>query len=178
MATARTICTDALTEIGVLAANEVMDAATATYALRRFQQQIDTWAADTYALNIFTRVLTTIPSGTTSMTIGTDGTPDIVTTRPVWISAINYFVPGSSPPVETPMGQMDEDAYASLSIKTLPNALPTMWFYDATAPNGTLIFWPQVDQDVDIAIYKKSGVTEPVTLDDEVSAPPAYTEAF
>jgi hypothetical protein len=178
MATARSICTDALIELGVLAANEVMDAPTSELVLRRFQYQLDTWNADGDTLNLFPRITATILSGTTQLTIGQSGTPDINTPRPVFIKAINYINPGSSPAVEVPMGQMDQDAYANLSIKQLSNTLPTLWFYDQTVPNGTLIFWPQVSQNVQIVIYVQRGTTSPATLDDEVSGPPAYIEAF
>ena len=44
-------------------------------------------------------------------------------------NTLNYLIPGSSPAVEVPIGQMDEDAYAALSIKALPSALPIQSFY-------------------------------------------------
>jgi hypothetical protein len=160
-----------------LGVNEAMGAPYLDLVLLRFQNLLDSWQAERLTLFNFTRVTSTLPSGTSTRTIGPTG--QIVTTaNPVFITAINYVVPGTSPAVETPMGQMDEDAYANLPIKDLSSSLPTEWFFNRGATTGTLTFWPVVDQAVEIAIYVNFGVGVPATINDTVVGPPGYPEAF
>jgi len=178
MALARIIIQDALTEIGVYSTGEAMSAADAHLGLLRFQNLIDAWAADRLTLYITPRVAFTIPSGTSEMTIGEDLPVDIETVRPTFLQGLNWIVPGSSPEVEVPMGQMDYDQYMALSIKELPSSLPTQFFFSNGFPNATLFFWPQVTQDVDCALYYPHGVGSPATLFSDVIGPAGYQEAF
>lgn len=175
--TVRTIATDALREIGAIGIGDAMPATEAELALLRFQNQLDAWQAE--SLTIATpavQVAFTIPANTQNVTIGPGAS--INTQLPVWIEAINYVVPGTSPEVETPMGQMDAMAYANLSIKGLPNALTTLYYYERTAPTGTIFFWPAVTQNLKVYLYLPQGPGVPATLDTVVTGPPGYAEAF
>jgi hypothetical protein len=177
MATAaRAIIQQALATIGAYTPGEEIQPADSDIGLIWLQNQLDAFAADRLWLNVQTRVTATIPSGTTQMTIGTGG--DINTTRPVFITGINYLIPGANPPVETPMGRMDDDSYMNLSIKTLSSSLPTQFYYNETFPLGTLNFWPQVSQNVSIALYIPQQTISATTLDSVVQGPPGYMEAF
>ena len=178
MPTTREILTDALLEIGIGAAGEVNSADTMQVALRYFQRQLNAWQADNLSLAVSNRVTYTLPSGTQSSTIGPTG--DIVTQRPVFVDQINYLVPGSTPPVEVPMGPMSDQQFQNLSIKTLSSSLPTEYYYQTsiTGENGTLTWWPVVTQDVELALYLQAGVSEPTTLDTVLTVPPAYADAF
>lgn len=177
MASVRSIISDALTEIGVLAAGEPLSAADAALGLRRFQHQLDAWQAEPLTLYSFTRTTYALPSGTSSRTIGPSGNITVAM-NPMFISAINFLVPASSQAVETPMGRMNDDQYAALSIKALSSSLPTQWFFNTGAVNGTLTFWPVISQSVTIAIYCNFGVSVPTTLDDDLVGPPGYQDAF
>jgi len=175
--TVRTIGTDALREIGAIGIGQEMPATEAELVLLRFQNQLDAWQADRLTINTpAVQIAYTIPSGTQNVTIGPGGT--INTQRPVWITAINYVIPGTNPEVETPMGQMDAEAYAALTIKALPNQLTTLFYYEPSAPLGTLFFWPKVTQNLKIYLYLPQGQNVPATLDTVVQAPPGYAEAF
>lgn len=178
MPTTRAILTDALLEIGIGAQGEVNTADTMQVALRYFQRQLNAWQADALSLAVSNRVTYTLPSGTSESTIGPTG--DIVTQRPVFVNQINYIVPGSTPPVEVPMGPMDDQQFQNLSIKSLTSSLPTEYYYQTsmTVENGTITWWPVVTQDVDLAIYLQLGMTEPPTLDTVLTVPPAYADAF
>lgn len=177
--TAREFCELALLEINVLAAGESMSAKMEQFAFTRFQQQLNSWQADALTLAVQNRTTFTVPSGTSTVTIGPDAA-DITAIRPVYIQGINYVVPGSDPPVETPMGAMDDDQYMVLSIKTLESSLPTLYYYQTsvTGANGEIFLWPTVTQDVEIALYLPTGVAEPATLTSTVQGPPGYAEAF
>jgi hypothetical protein len=177
MATVLSLAEDAYREIGAIGLQDTIGADLGALALVRFQHQLESWQAESLTLFNFTRVSYTLPSGTSSRTIGPTG--DIVTAQnPVIMNGINYVVPGTNPGVETPMGRMMADQYQELSIKQLPNSLPTLWFFNPGATNGTLTFWPVVTQNVDLALYIYFGVGSPVTLSDTVIGPPGYEEAF
>lgn len=177
MPTARVICTDALLEIGIGAQGEVVSADSLQIALRYFQRQLNAWQADELSLAVSNRVTYTLPSGTASSTIGPTG--DIVTQRPVFVNQINYIVPGSTPPVEVPMGPMSDQQFQNLSIKSLSSSLPTQYYFQtAYAADGTITWWPVVTQDVDLALYLQAGVDEPTTLDTLLTSPAAYQDAF
>lgn len=184
MALVSAIATQALIEIGVL--DPADPAPTTNYptyytiALDRIQSMIDEWAADRLTLSLQLRTQFTLPSGTSSITIGTGGTVNLASGRPMWLNTVNYVIPGSSPAVEVPIGQMDEDAYAALSIKSLPSALPIQSFYQTNLSDafGTLFVWPQVTQNVDIVIYSPQAVTVPASLSTDLIGPPGYRSAF
>jgi hypothetical protein len=99
--------------------------------------------------------------------------------RPMWINAISFLIPGSSPAIEVPIGMMDEDAFSSLSIKGLPSALPTQSFYQTNLADahGTLFLWPQ-PQSLSIVLYTPQAVGVPASLDSILQGPPGYQDAF
>ena len=174
--TALDIITDAFVEIGAYSPGDTIAARHAQLGLLRFQNQLDSWQADQLSLNLQTPLNYTLPSGSNSFTIGPTG--NIVSARPVWIQAMNYVIPGTSPATEVPMGAMDSDAYESLSQKTLPSSLPQMYYLNATMPNASVAVWPQVTQNVALVIYVEQGIDIPATLTTVVSGPQGYAEAF
>ncbi len=179
MPTVRAIATDALTEIGVLAEGESMNASQGALTLLRIQHMIDAWAADRLMLAIQTRTTFVLTSGSSSVTLGPVGAT-VTMPRPVYLNSLAYVVPASSPAVESPIALMDQDQYAHLSIKSLPSALPTQAFYQTSLDTvlGTLFFWPQVTQNVTIALYTPTAMGVPTTLDSILTGPPGWQEAF
>lgn len=183
MPTVRQHVTSALQEIGVLAPGESLSAPLGAIGLERFKNQLDSWQADRLSLAVQARVMFTLPSGTSSVTIGTGGsvvTTPATTTAPMWLDTVNYINPGSDPEQEVPVGIMDRDTYAGLTIKELGSALPLQCFYQRsnTTALGTLFVWPQVTQNVEMVLYSPQGVGVPTTLDSVVVGPPGYAEAF
>ena len=178
MATVLSIATDAAREIGLIGDGDSLGASAGATILTRFQNQLDSWQAEQLTLFNFVRTVYTLTASTQTRTIGPSPAQIVVPANPVFINGINYLVPGSNPAVETPMGRMMADQYQDLSIKGLSNSLPTQWFFNPGAVNGTLTFWPVVNQSVNIAIYTYFGVGVPATLADIVVGPPGYPEAF
>ncbi len=178
MPTVRAIAADALMEIGALGQNETMSAADAMLALTRIQSMIDGWAADRLTLSVQAAITISWPASTSTRTIGPGG--DISAQRPVWINTMNFVVPGSSPAVETPMAQLDEDQYAQLTIKALQSALPQQFFYQTSIDTavGTLFIWPQPTQTIELRLYAPQAVGVPATLDSILTGPPGYQQAF
>jgi hypothetical protein len=175
--TVRALITDALVEIGVLEPGEQANAGQIALGLRRVQTMIDTWAADRLTLSLQLQTTFTWPASTSSVQVGPGQTVDMV--RPMWMNAISFIIPGSSPAIEVPIGMMDEDAYSSLSIKGLPSALPTQSFYQTNLTDnfGTLFLWPQ-PQSLSIVLYTPQAVSVPASLNSILQGPPGYQDAF
>jgi hypothetical protein len=175
--TVRSLITDALVEIGVLEPGEQANAGQIALGLRRVQTMIDTWAADRLTLSLQLQTTFVWPASTSSVLVGIGQAVNI--DRPMWINAISFLIPGSSPAIEVPIGMMDEDAFSSLSIKGLPSALPTQSFYQTnlTDAHGTLFLWPQ-PQSLSIVLYTPQAVGVPASLDSILQGPPGYQDAF
>jgi len=183
MATVRALVTDAYMEIGVLGPGQSMNANLGALGLLRFQHQVDRWQADRLMLAVLKRATFTLTSGTSSVTIGTGGsvnTTPATTTAPMFLDTVRYVNPGSSPEQEVPIGIMDRDTYARVTIKELQSALPTLCFYQRSNTDalGTLFLWPQVTQNVTIVLYSPQGVGVPTSLDDTIIGPAGYASAF
>ncbi len=178
MPTVRTIAADALMEIGALGQGETMAAADAALALLRIQTMIDAWAADRLTLSVQSQTEIAWPSATSFQTIGPGGNIDVQ--RPVWVSQMNYVIPGSSPAVETPMAPMNDDQYAQNTIKLLQSALPQQYYYQTsiTTVLGSLYIWPQPTQVVTLMLYAPQAVGVPASLDSVLLGPPGYQQAF
>lgn len=179
MPTVRAICVDALTELGVLGEGEDMTATQGARALLRAQNMIDGWQAKRLLNPVQLRTVFVLTSGTSTVTLGpTGGT--VTMPRPVWIDAVNYLIPASSPAVESPIAIMGRDQYNALSIKALTSALPTQCFYQTSLDTvlGSLFFWPQVTQNVSIALYTPQPIGVPTTLASILTGPPGWQEAF
>ncbi len=176
MPTALNIITDAMVEIGAYGPGDTIAARHEQLGLLRFQNQLDSWQADQLALNLQTPKAFTLVAGTSEFTIGPTG--NLVTARPTYIEGMNYVIPGTSPITEVPMAPMDNDQYLALSQKTLPSSLPQQFHLNATMPNATVFIWPQVTQNVVLAIYLEQGIDVPATLTTQVTGPQGYAEAF
>lgn len=177
MATALSIITDAMVEIGAYAPGDTISSVHQQLGLLRFQNQLNAWQADALTLNLQSPESFTLLSGTSTFTIGPTST-DVVTTRPVFVQGINYLIPGTTPATEVPMAEMDDDVYKALSQKGLTSSLPQQFHVNATMPNTTVFVWPTVTQNVGLLIYLYQGITEPALLTTSVTGPPGYAEAF
>lgn len=175
---AQTLIQDALEEIGVGNPGETIADADMQLGLRVLDRMLNAWAADETTLAVTNRVTKTVTAGTSTLSVGPSG--DIDTQRPVWIDVINYVVPGSTPPVEVVMGQMEDQQYDALSIKTLTSALPTLFYYQTsiTSALGSLFLWPTPSQNVQIVLYLPAAVGEPTSLVSLLNLPPGYQDAI
>jgi hypothetical protein len=178
MALVRSIITDALVELGINTPGTTPAAGPMATGLLRIQNMIDAAAANRLTLSMQLRTTFVLTSGTSSVQVGTGQTVNIV--APLWVNHLKYLVPGSSPGVEVPIGQMDEDAFAALSIKDLPSALPIQSFYQTNLSDafGTLFFWPKVTANVSIVLYTPQAIEVPATLDTDLIGPAGYQDWF
>ena len=166
-------------EVGVLGEDESLSASQGAFALRRLQHLIDQWAADRLTLAIQTRTQFTLISGTSTVTLG-PAPADVVMQRPVWLDTAMFIVPGSSPPVESPIAIMNRDQYADVRIKTLSSQLPAQCFLQTSldTPVASLFFWPRVSQNVEIALYCPTALDVPASLNSIITGPPGFQEGL
>jgi hypothetical protein len=180
MPTVRTFVSASLREIGVLGVGQTLSPAQGSVGLEYAQFLLDSWQTQRLALAVQARTPFTLTSGTSAVTLGPSGADVMIAPTPVWLDTVNYVNPGSSPEQEVPIGQMDPDTYANLSIKELSSALPLQCFYQRSNSTGlgTLFFWPQVSQNVDIVVYSPQGVGVPTSLDTVITGPTGFGYAF
>lgn len=174
MATWRDLFTDALLDLGVLAAGEVAAAGDIDNCLRAQNRVLDQWAASRLTIYQQLRTTWTIVSGTSAYTVGTGGTVNIA--RPSFIEHVRFQDTSTSPVVEFWMGRMTDDDYAAQSIKTLQSTLPQQWYYNPTFPLGTLTLWPTPTSSTLQGVLYSAGpaVTEVTDISATVSLPPGY----
>lgn len=179
MALVRTLITDALIDLGVNQPGEDPTPEQAQLCLRWAQRMIDAWGADRLTFAKQLRTTFTLLSGVSTVTIGASGA-DVTLARPLTLNSLAYVVPSSSPAVEVPIGQLDQDSYAAISMKSLTSGYPLQSFYQlsVTTALGSLFFWPTVSQNVTIAIYTPEAVAVPVSLATDLIGPPGYLEAY
>lgn len=173
MATVRDVVTDALRELGVLAAGETASADDAAYGFSSLNDLVDQWAAERLQIYTVTRTTWTLVSGTAAYTIGSGG--DVSIARPVYVDHINFEDQSPTEPVEYQLDPLTEDAHARLPIKTLDATLPTHYYYNPTYPLATVTFWP-VPSSATLkgVIYTPTAVAEFADLDTSVALPPGY----
>jgi hypothetical protein len=173
VAEVRDIVGDALRELGVLGAGEVLSADEATNGLTVLNRMVDGLAAERLAIYQVVRTLWTIVSGTQDYTVGTGGA--VAVARPVYIDHVNLVDTGTDPDLETPLGSFTDDAWAGLAQKALTAARPSATYYNPTFPLGTLSLWPvPTDSSLQGALYAPQAVAEFASLDTVISLPPGY----
>jgi len=172
--TARDVCEDALFELNVLAAGEVLNADDAVFVLRQLNTLLDELNAERAAVyaDVYT-VWTTTP-GLTPHLIGPTGT-FVVPQRPQTIDGASARLSGTGAlAVWTPIGLRDRDWWHDLGVPDLVAApVPSDLYYNPQWPNGELHFWPVATAAVAIELVTRQ-VLGPLALTDTFSLPPGY----
>lgn len=138
---ATNIITDALIEIGALAAGETINSNDQTLALRVLNDMVKHWQISGY--NLWTRERGTITLNTAD---GTDASPyelglsgaDFNTFRPLRIENMRYKDNNN---FERPMEQISRSEYDELPQKDSTGS-PTLFHYDPQIGTGKLYIWP------------------------------------
>lgn len=175
MATFTDLATDALTDLGVIAAGETPETDDITNALRAMNRLLDQWAAE--RLNIYTVTATdwSIVSGTQTYSVGAGATVNIP--RPIYIDHITFKYTPATIPIELPMQKLTDDEWAAQPIKTLTSTLPQAFYYNPTYPLGTLKLWPiptNPPSALTGTLYAPQQVGEFAAVTTVVSLPPGY----
>lgn len=173
MAEARDIVGDALRELGVLGAGEVLSDDEAVNGLAVLNRMVDGLAAERLAIFKVVRTLWTIVSGTQDYTVGTGGTVNVA--RPVYLDGVGLVDTGPTPDSEIPLTDYTEAGWAGVAQKALTGTRPSHYYYTPTFPTGTLSLWPiPTDSGLQGALYAPQAVAEFASLDTTISLPPGY----
>lgn len=166
------IITDAMGEIGALAAGEQPSTDDEAFVLRKLQRLIDRYnSRETMVYNVnFT--LFTLPAGSNPVTIGPGATFD-VNQRPVKIESIGLILAGT-PGVELPLNRRDDAWWANNRIKGLTSTLPTDYYYSPDWPLGQIFFWPVPTASHQINVQSRLVLGEITGYQQSFSMPPAY----
>jgi hypothetical protein len=174
VATFRDLATDALLDLGVLAAGEVPTADDLNNALRAMNRLIDQWAAE--RLQIYSPSVETtwaIVSGTQTYTVGTGGTVNVA--RPVFLNDVRFRNTATTPPVEFQMRPLTDEEWTRIPIKTLTSTLPTSYYYNPTFPLGALKLYPVPTlSTLTGVLYAPQAVAEITNVTSTITLPPGY----
>jgi hypothetical protein len=180
-ATARTIITDALMTIGVTAAGETLSAEDGSLGLRILNDLIDSYVTNDLTMLTIERETHLITANQADYTIGPVGA-DITLPRPVEIEnagvVLNFNTTSEN---EIPLVFLTDDAYASIRVKNLTNAIPTQIYYNPTIASGlgTITLYPTpTDSGNYLAIYVTSQIPQFTNLSTSLVMAPGYSRMF
>lgn len=158
-----------------------------------FSQTASAWTAKTITFNVEDEAIVSADIATLRVTLYADSfaapayfdtlvlanavaaAPLINIPRPVFIDHVNLIDTSTSPDTEIPLTSFTDDAWAGVVLKAQTATWPTSWYYNPTAPRGTLSLWPvPTGSDISIALYVPTQVSEFADLDDDVTLPQGY----
>jgi len=162
--------------IGALASGETATADQQTDALTALNSMIGVWSTE--QLLIWAKVsedFTLVPSQQ-SYTFGTGG--NFNSTRPQKIENA-YLVTGTSPNVfEIPVDIVNQDQWASITVKTTQSAIPQRLYNDTAYPLSNIYLWPIPNAANTLRLYSWKPLSSFSTADSTVDLPPGYEEAL
>jgi hypothetical protein len=171
--TARNICSDALIEIGALAAGETAAPEDADLALGKLNRLLDNWNADRGAIYAEQSVSYVLTPSLNPHTIGPTGT-FVVTQRPEAIDGATLIIDDD---VRIPVRLRNADWYRALSIQTIESLIPTDLYFEATWPNGSIYLWPIPSSAYHLELMTRR-VLASLALSDTFTLPPGYQDAI
>lgn len=176
MPTITDILTDALIELRVARAGDVINPDDADVALRIFNRLLDAWNADDRAVYNDTFTDYTLTPSLNPHTIGPGGTFN-VTVRPSSLEAAALNL-GGSPNVFTPITVRDYVWYAGRSVPALTMAVVTDVYYAPDWPLGKLYFFGVPTTAYGVRLWARgilANITDPTIA---FSLPPGYQDAL
>lgn len=165
--------------IGVLAAGESIDIASANDALMVLNQMIDSWNAD--RLTIFQVASNDFPFvlGQQTYTLGSGGDFDM--TRPAKITGMSAILLNNpTNPIEVPITMYTvQDWQLKMPVKNVDSSFPQVCYDDGAFPLRNLNFWPiPTLQQNNVRIYGWLPLLLVSSLNASIVLPPGYAEAF
>ena len=178
MATVSDACTQALQRIGVLAAEETASSADLSTAFGVLNQLMDSWGAERLTIPFVQRTTFTIVSGTATYAIGTNAAINVM--RPVSIDRVNFIDSVPNPDLEMPLNLLTNDAWQSISMKSLTSAYPVDAFYNPVYGSGqdlegTITLYPvPTATTLTGVVYAPLAISQFSATSTTVNLPPGY----
>jgi hypothetical protein len=177
--TARVLLTEALQDIRVLAAGEVLDDTEGTDALRKLTRLFDNWNAERAGVYASTFTTHTLVPDLQPHTIGPSTfTPTFtVTQRPVSIEWANIVVGSGEDRLRYRLALRNSYWYGDQPMPGLTSNLPLVLYYSPDWPLGKLYLWPVPSAAYGLELQTRIVLAD-LGLDDTVSLPPGYRDAL
>lgn len=172
--TGRDICQDALLELNVLQAGDMMGPDDAVFCIGKLARIFDNWNADRDAVyaEVFTDYIFT--PHLSPHTIGPTGT-FVVAQRPVSLQGAALILSTTNhPTVDIPV--KDAAWYFAISVPDLEGPIPEGVYYDPTWPNGSLYFYTVPSTAYGVTLWTRQLLTA-LALTDTFTLPPGYRDA-
>lgn len=170
------LISSALKAIGVLGAGETADSEDTTDGLLRLNDLLDALGTERQSMFYVLRTTKTLTASTTSYTIGSGGSINIV--RPTIIERAGLIIDTTATtPVEIPIPVLTNQEYARDVIKTLTSALSTAIYYDHgwTAGLGIIYVLPiPTVSTTQLVLYTPQALTAFADLVTDYTFPPGY----
>lgn len=177
--TAQDIISNALFEIGALAAGETVSAEDSVFALSKLNRLFDNWNAE--SLYIFGTVLSefTLTPNHNPHTIGIASTSSdftVTTGRPSRIDTANLVLTDQSPVIYRPLKIVDDAWWMNNPVPSLATQIPYYLYPNYGWPQGQIYLWP-----VPTTAYKIRldlwTLFSSMALTDTFTFPPGYEDA-
>jgi hypothetical protein len=175
MDTAGETINGALRLLGVLAEGETPSAETSQDALRAMDQMIDSW--NTERLSVFSTQdqVFTWPAGLINRTLGPSG--DFVGNRPILLDDATYFKDPSTG-ISYGIKMINQQQYDGIAVKTVSSTFPQVLFVNMTYPDIDMFIYPRPTRALEWHFISVEELTQPATLDTNLTFPPGYLRAF
>lgn len=176
--TALDLITASLKRLGVVSGIQTPSADLAADGLDRLNSLIDSWLTESLVVYARQRVTKTMTIGKAAYTIGPAG-DFVITPRPAWLYTVAITIPGSNPVSELELTPLDEDEWATTSIKTQASSQPDRYYYNATWPLGSLSPWPVLSVgSCDLVVYAAVPLPTDLVLTTAIDLPSGYYRAL
>lgn len=172
--TARTLCSEALSDLGAIGANDDMSPTDGAYALSKLNRLIDLWNAQREAIYADDFLTFTLTPSLNPHTIGPTGATWTVDQRPVSIEGVQLMISSTD---TIALWMRDAAWWQGQPTPGLSSAYPTDAYYDPTWGNGSLYLYPVPSSALDVQLRVRAVLGE-YTLDSVISLPPGYRDAL
>lgn len=172
--TGRTICTDALVELGVYGPIQTPQAKDLAVVLGQLTRLIDNWNAEREAIYADQFLSFTLTPSLQPHTIGPTTATWTTPQRPVSIEAAQLIVSSSQ---SYPITLRDAEWWNARVDTAFTTDLPTDLYYQPGWPNGSLYFFGRPTAAYTVQLLCRS-VLSTYTLDTIVTMPPGYRDAL
>lgn len=170
--TVRDIITSSMRLIGAVATGEPPQASELVDGLASLNRMLDRWSTE--SLFVYANVIETfsLVGGQQVYTMGPTGNFD--TTRPTMIERAGV---ATSVDVEIPIEIVNQDQWASITVKNTQSTFPTKLYPVGTFPLETLNVWPMPSASANLVIYSRKPLSSFASINAAFSLPPGYEDA-
>jgi hypothetical protein len=162
----------------ILASSQTFNPGEASDALDVANGMLDAWSAQRLMIYTIARQVFNLNSGQQTYQMGT-GAPDFNVARPPQIENAGIIsLANPLQPLELPIPMLTKDEWASIPVKNIQGALPSVVYDDSNFPYRNISFSPVPNvATLQIALYTWSALTQ-LALAVNYTLPPGYYEGL